>query len=180
MCGRYLIKRKTLKKLSEVLEIPLIEDFEEGEINPGGKAIVLSSDRSFIASDWGYSNPYDKKLIINARSETISEKPMFRNDFRNNRCLVPADMFFEWTADKKKTGFFLNDRSFFMAAVFRQKSNRKEMVILTKEASDDIKHIHPRSPVIVPYKCIFEWLNDYQTAVSVISQENPKFSLQME
>ena len=180
MCGRYLIKKKTLKKLSEVLEIPLIEDYEEGEINPGSNSIVISSDMSFVISKWGYTNPFDKKLIINARSETIAEKPMFKDDFRYNRCLVPADMYFEWTAEKEKAGFYLNDRSFFMAAVLRQKSECKEMVILTKEATEDIRHIHPRSPVIVPYKYLREWLNDYQTAVSVINQKNPSFSLQME
>ena len=183
MCGRYLIKRKTLKKISDILEIPLFEDFDdEGEetINPGGRSIVISSGPGFAAFDWGYTNPYDKRLIINARSETVSEKAMFRNDFRYNRCLVPADTYYEWTADKKKAGFFLNDRSFFMAAICRTDSDQRQMVILTKDAAEDIKHIHPRSPVIIPFRNLNDWLNNYDSALSIMKMQNPKFNYQLE
>ena len=180
MCGRYLVKRKTIKKIADSLGLPFDEDFIEGDYNPGNKSFMIGSGPSAIWAKWGYSNPYGTRPIINARSETAKMKPLFRDDFLSNRCAVPADMFYEWTADKKKVGFYLEDRSFLMGALLKKTENGNEMVILTKEASDDIKSIHPRSPVIIPYKNLFDWLSDENAAERIIQLQNPTFRYDME
>ncbi len=180
MCGRYLVKRKTIQKIADSLGLPFNDEFQEGEYNPGSYSFMIGSGPSVVQAKWGYTNPYGPRPIINARSETASMKPLFHDDFLSNRCVVPADIYYEWTTDKKKVGFYLNDRSFLMGALFKRTDNGNEMVILTKEASDDIKHIHPRSPVIIPYKNLSAWLSDENAATKIIQLQNPIFQNDLE
>ena len=107
----------------------------------------------------------DREWMINARSETVAEKPSFRSAFRKRRCIIPADGFFEWKKEggeegrgATKTPFWihLSTREPFAirgplgdAGLLPRERILFTFTILTTEASESIHDIHPRMPVIL-------------------------------
>jgi putative SOS response-associated peptidase YedK len=111
--------------------------------------------------------------LINARSETVAEKPSFRSALRRRRCIVPADGFFEWKKnDDKKTPCWVHreDREAFGMAGLWEKWEPKEgeplytFTILTRDATPDLRDLHPRMPVILPAARWDEWLDTNTSA----------------
>ena len=108
--------------------------------------------------------------MINARSESIAEKPSFRSAFKKRRCLIPADGFYEWKGEKgRKQPMFITspDRKPFAFAglweTWRKKddpdSTYKSCTIITTRASDSIRDIHHRMPVILKPSAYESWLD---------------------
>ena len=92
--------------------------------------------------------------MINARSETIVEKPAFRDLWeRRRRCLVPANGFYEWKGEgKAKKAYFISDPNsevIAFAGLWSKKSDILTFTILTKEATGDVAGLHQRTPVII-------------------------------
>ena len=117
-----------------------------------------------------------RRLLINARSETLLTKPSFRAAAKHRRAIVPAVGYYEWTSGKpgKKQPFFLHpeDQQLLgFAAVYEwwkpttqtQISSQPEWVcsvaIITRPAADSLGHIHDRMPVVVPPIMYDDWLN---------------------
>ena len=111
--------------------------------------------------------------MINARSETITEKPAFRNAFKNRRCLVPADGFFEWKKDREKTPFRIlmkNRAPFSMAGIWDQWSAPdggiiQSFSILTTGPNELMATIHDRMPVILRQEEEENWLKGSDPAL---------------
>ena len=101
-----------------------------GEVFPGDRVPVLCLSRAGnlrpFAMDWGYTLSDGKKLI-NARSETAAEKPMFRESMRLRRCLMPMSAYFEW--EKREGG--------------------KRKYRIAPAAAPEIEFIHGRMPVLL-------------------------------
>jgi putative SOS response-associated peptidase YedK len=106
--------------------------------------------------------------LFNARAETVAEKPSFKNAFRQRRCLIPADGFYEW----KKEGnqnipyyFFLKSGTPFVFAglyerwIAPDKKPVETCTIITTQSNDIVKPVHDRMPVIVPKIAQELWLN---------------------
>lgn len=122
---------------------------------------------------WGLLPPWVKDprefaTLINARSETATEKPSFRGAIRHKRCLVPADGFYEWTGQKgSKRPFLVRPKSagvFAMAGIYEQwlgadGSELETMAILTCAANEFMSPLHDRMPVIVGDADFDQWLN---------------------
>ena len=105
MCERYSLFIP-LNKLIERFGLDIIDGKEytpRAEIYPTENApvIVKKKHKQLKLFKWGFPPSYTKRPIINARAETIDEKPTFRESFQKKRCLVPATSFFEWKKDKK-------------------------------------------------------------------------------
>jgi len=112
---------------------------------------------------WGfvphwYKTPSDGPLLINARSETIAEKPAFRAACRSRRCLVPASGFYEWTRleDGTKLPWFIHRTDgapLAFAAVWQEWERGEErlttVAIVTTQANETMARIHHRMPVIL-------------------------------
>ena len=107
MCGLYSFRRspEETRTLFNYLEEP---DFPpRSYVTPGGPIAVVHQhrdNRHFALVRWGFVPSWAKdvapgKPLINARSETVLEKPTFRNAIRRRRCLIPADGFYEWEGD---------------------------------------------------------------------------------
>jgi putative SOS response-associated peptidase YedK len=105
--------------------------------------------------------------LINGRSETVLEKPAFRDSFRLRRCLVPADGFYEWKKAGKERHpfhFVMKDSSLFaFAGVWdRWRSATGEVVescsILTTAPNELLDGVHDRMPVILPQRHYQTWL----------------------
>ncbi|TYQ14946.1 UNVERIFIED_CONTAM: putative SOS response-associated peptidase YedK [Acetivibrio alkalicellulosi] len=177
MCGRYVIYSD-----SEYEELQnIVSDTEKnlscksGEIYPTDKAPVIINNR-LTSLNWGFYT-YDSMLIINARSETVDSKPMFKTAFVKRRCLIPANSYFEWKKEhdtKIKYEIGLTKKSlFFMAglySVFSDKKNNRYIgfVIITTQANDNLSHIHTRMPVIIEPGYQKTWLDNTTNDSSIL------------
>lgn len=168
MCGRYWIDGE-----NEIIEEIIGEIAEKnpgvktsGEIFPGDSVPVICKSRSGkvrpFAMEWGFSLS-DGKRVINARSETAHEKPMFRESMVNRRCLLPLSAYFEWEkvgkAKKKHRILPEHNGLFCLAGIYRYENDRAKCTVLTMEAADEIAFIHPRMPVLVPWEERERFLN---------------------
>ncbi len=99
-----------------------------------------------------------KHRVINARSETIHEKAMFRS-YLNQRCAIPCNAFYEWKRidEKKKEKYRIQDRSedmMYMAGLYAN----NELVLLTGESQGIMKEIHHRTPILMNKNEMFRYL----------------------
>jgi len=106
--------------------------------------------------------------LINARCETLRQKPAYRAAFKNRRCLIPTNGFYEWLKEKEKKQPYLirlADESLFAFAGLWEHwkgpdgSTIESCTVITTEANDLIRPIHDRMPVIIPRKDYDSWLN---------------------
>jgi putative SOS response-associated peptidase YedK len=120
---------------------------------------------------WGYVLG-DGKRIINARSETAGERPLFRDGMNQRRCAVPASRYFEWErSGGTKTKYAIRpeeDGPFYLAGLYRIVSGHPEFVILTRPPADSIAFIHDRMPVILPKALVADWTNPRYSAREIL------------
>lgn len=127
----------------------------------------LSYFRWGLIPFWAKDKSIGNKLI-NAKAETISEKPSFRNSFKRKRCLVLSDGFYEWKKENEKIPFriTMKDNSLFaMAGIWDNwKDNENEIInsfaIITTTPNELLKNIHNRMPVILHKTNENDWLNN--------------------
>ena len=127
---------------------------------------ILNFFRWGLVPFWAKDAKTGNKLI-NARSESILEKPSFRNAFRKRRCLVPADGFYEWRQpDKTPFRILLKDREpFSMAGIWEEWNDPEGGIlrtfsILTTGPNELMEKIHNRMPVILQPGDEGKWLNE--------------------
>lgn len=131
-----------------------------------GRGRALSMMRWGLIPSWASDISIGNRLI-NGRSETVLEKPAFRESFRTRRCLIPADGFYEWKkAGKEKQPFHFgmkDDSLFAFAGVWdRWRSPGGQMLescsILTTAPNELLDDVHDRMPVILPRRHHETWL----------------------
>ena len=132
----------------------------------GGRELAMV--RWGLVPSWARDKAIASKLI-NARAETVTEKPSFRSAFRARRCLVAADGFYEWQAvngAKQPHRIVLRDRGGFAFAGLWERWDKaaesgplETCTIITTVANDDIKAIHGRMPVILDPSGYDAWLD---------------------
>lgn len=185
MCGRYYIaandRSDDLGRIIEELNRKKTPDSlkTSGEIFPSDVVPVLANSRQNdvqpFAMRWGYSFP-NSRPIINARSETAAEKPLFKDGIKQRRCLIPASNYFEWErAEGKRTKYAIrpsNATMLYLAGIYHIEKHGDVMVpaftILTRDAAPGISFIHPRMPVILPPDCTADWLDSSNKADEII------------
>jgi putative SOS response-associated peptidase YedK len=139
---------------------------QELAVIPNNKPEELSFFRWGLIPFWAKDPAIGNKLI-NAKAETITGKPSFKNAFRSRRCLVPADSFFEWKKDPEKTPFRIlmkDERPFAMAGIWdRWTTSDGEIIhsfsILTTSPNELMTGIHDRMPVILDPADEKRWLS---------------------
>ncbi len=174
MCGRYWIDWEPGEELSAIIaRMQRVENPPKtgGEIFPGDRAAVICRSRSGsilpFAMEWGFH--LEGRRIINARSETAGEKKLFRDSMAARRCLVPMNAYFEWEtrdhgngkkAEKIKYRISPQENGLHcLAGLYRFEENGPVFTVLTREAAPEIRFIHPRMPVLLPYAAREEWLS---------------------
>jgi putative SOS response-associated peptidase YedK len=178
MCGRYVIKSPSakLKVRFQLDDLPLFEPrYNIAPTQP--VPIVRRLDqpkREWTPVRWGLIPSWakDAKIgnkLINARGETVAEKPSFRSAFRKRRCLIPADGFYEWKKlDGGKQPHFIHlcdEEPFAFAGLWELWTNPNDgeviesCTIVTTEANALMRTLHDRMPVIVPAEDYDLWLD---------------------
>lgn len=180
MCSRFTLQR-SLDEIITELEISLFDDIAELEpaynLAPTCDVPVVArasnGERKIRQLRWGLipswaKNPKIGARLINARAETVAEKPAFRDAFRSRRCLVPMSGFYEWHKQgdiKQPYYFYPADAPFFIVAGIWERwlnPDREPLdtfAILTTQANEIIAPIHDRMPLILPKSNIEDWLN---------------------
>lgn len=178
MCGRYSLFADFREIEERFGEATFEEDEYEESYNIAPSQMVLSVINDGVKNRLGYlkwglvpSWAKDSKVgfkMINARAETVHEKPSFRAAFKKKRCLIVADSFYEWKrTENRKVPMRIkmkNNELFAMAGLWESwKSPSGELVhtctILTTEPNDLMSTIHDRMPVILKQKDEQTWLN---------------------
>ena len=143
-----------------------------GEIAPSMIVPVIAfnklGEQACFPMQWGYQLD-NKKLLANARAETASEKPMFRDGWKNHRCVIPASFYYEWEHflsphGKKETGekYLLQQkgaRVTWLCGLYRVEQGLPHFVILTRAPDEEIARIHDRMPLIVEERDVERWIN---------------------
>ena len=177
MCGRYYvaIEEDELRDIGEEAE-KIVRAFSEpiplkvqGEMFPTNIVPVQTGTGRYVPMKWGFVS-YDKKTIINARSETALQKPMFKRAMQESRCLIPASGYYEWKRgeDKKiKYKIYKPGGPIYFAGCYRLEkgSPLRTFVILTRPAVNGLEDIHDRMPVIIPRVYMESWLSESPDAL---------------
>lgn len=182
MCGRYYVDDETAREIEKLVRqmsekqrresIKAIGRIAAGDIHPGKDAPVLSAESSSIScgwQHWGFPGFQGKKLIFNARCESVLEKPLFRDSVLHRRVVIPASWFYEWNSAKEKNIFRRKDMPvLFMAGFSRQYEDGEHFVILTTTANATMKPVHDRMPLILEREEIAQWILDNAKTESIL------------
>lgn len=182
MCGRYYYSDKINYEVEEDLELEKGSlSMNSGDVTPAMNAVVLLSDkreagRIIRPSEmfWGLVGK-DKKLVINARAESVFDKPMFSGSMEQRRCIMPAAGFYEWDKDKNKVTFFRKDkRPVYLAGFYSLSENKDSFVILTTAANESMISVHDRMPVMIEKEQVKDWLYDTEKAKKLLAMPMPQ------
>ncbi len=188
MCGRFTLfepDKILSKEFGVSLSFGLAPRYN---IAPSQRILAVrvaptTGQREFAMTRWGLIPHWAKDTsignrLINARSETVAEKPAFRRAFRERRCLVPADGFYEWKQEAKgKRPFYVrmrDARPFAFAGLWeRWEGIAGEAVetcaILTTAANTILSPVHDRMPVILPPEAYSQWLDPSARSPKLLS-----------
>lgn len=175
MCGRYMLASDG-EAIAEESGLDAAPDVAPRyNIAPSQPVLAVrgaEQGREGVLLRWGLvpfwaKDPKIGYRMINARSETVAEKPAFRAAFRKRRCVVPADGYYEWrkTGDGKQPYFIFagNGRCFGIAGLWEyweQDGNVIEScTLLTCAANARLAEIHDRMPVVLPGEAHARWLD---------------------
>lgn len=179
MCGRFVFQKGSHFYQQFEIELVMPDLFDSFNIAPTQivPAIVLQdSKRTVLPCRWGLIPSWAKDIsfgsrMINARSETLHEKPAFRTAFRKRRCLIPVSGFYEWQKlpDGRKQPLYIylkNKEMFAFAGLWEEwhpKGKSEETVhsctIITTSPNDFMARFHHRMPVILSPGDYDTWLD---------------------
>ena len=174
MCGRYVIKSSPTEMRAtfgygEQPNFP--PRYNVAPTQPIPVVRLVNQQRSFALLRWGLipswvKDPRGFSLLINARAESVREKPAFRNAMRRRRCLIPADGFYEWKQDGagKRPHFAAAKGPVGFAGLWEpwMGPNGEEVetaCIITTAANRTLRTLHDRMPVVIPPGAFDLWLD---------------------
>lgn len=184
MCGRYTITNPgdvlddTLESLdgfeptrasepASAVQRPLTEELLQPRFNAAPTQILpmirVERGRPAVAAgSWSFTGS-GRRPLINARSETVAEKPSFKDAFRRRRCLVPADGFYEWRPRGNRQPFFFHrpaGKGFCFAGLWQPSpGDAPEFCIVTGPAGPWMAEVHHRRPLILERSAHQAWLD---------------------
>lgn len=171
-------------------------------IAPTNEIYIVKNEKRLETASWGLIAPWQKNSAearagqshaINARSESIHEKPTFRDAFRTSRCLIPATGYYEWATSlgkyPPKQPFYItnkNSEPLSIAGICSTWTSEKGQVIqsasiITREAVGELATIHSRMPVFMSRDRWDEWLDPRNREIhqlqALMQSENPTAGL---
>lgn len=196
MCGRFAITlpddaMARLFAAAPANDLPAVPNFNVCPTDPvhvvrGGDARALVAMRWGFVPQW-YGAPNDGPLLINARAETIAEKPAFRDACRKRRCLLPTSGFYEWVkdGDGNRLPYFITRRDgapLVMGGVWQDweqgGARHATCAVVTLAASADVAHIHHRMPLVLEPDDWAKWLGEEGKGAAGLMQSAPVGTLQ--
>lgn len=170
MCGRFFVLDETteaIERLVREVKDGLKEERRTGDIYPTERAAVISVGENGMIADmkrWGFPGFEKKKVLINARAETVLERKTFRDSVLKRRIIIPAAGFYEWDNQKEKVTFTAIDvcdkrnSLLFMAGFYNRFEGEERFIILTTGANESMREVHDRMPLILERDELETWL----------------------
>lgn len=180
MCGRYTLAAGP-EYITDYFHIdgPIPKFHPSWNITPGGDVPVIcqapDDGRACSLMHWGLIPHWAKERnakykMINAKAETLSTRPAYRDAYKHRRCLIPASGFYEWHTDSQgKQPYYIHckDNGLLAFAGLWEYWEGEHLInsctIITTEANALIQSIHDRMPVIIDRENYDSWLNPYNT-----------------
>lgn len=178
MCGRFTLFEpdKVLSKefgVSSLPPLPSRYNIAPSQQIATVRAVPAGGGREFAFLRWGLiphwaQDPTIGNRMINARAETVAEKPAFRSAFRHRRCLIPASGFYEWRKEeRRKQPYYIRRQDkhpFAFAGLWElwkepDGSPIESCTLITTNANELIAQVHDRMPVILPPAAYDLWLD---------------------
>lgn len=197
MCGLYSLSKtppetRAWFQYREEAEFPPRAHVAPGQ--PIGVVRMENGARHFALVRWGFIPSWVREVkpgkpLINARGETVMEKPSFRNAMRRRRCLVPADGYYEWSgAEGRKVPFFVQrpDGGLFALAGLWEHwmgadgSELETATLMTIAPNAELSLIHDRMPVIIAAEDYETWLTGDAEEAAQLIRPAPDGSFVME
>ena len=166
MCSRYYINSdiEELEKVVNGIDQQISQKYFTVDICPTDMApIIEKTDQELKPNTckWGYPLSKGKNLVINARAESVMDKPAFQNGILYHRILIPASGFYEWNQLKEKNSFTRSDaEALYMAGLCDWFENERRFVILTTAANDSMIKVHDRMPLILEKEQLEDWFDN--------------------
>lgn len=182
MCTRFYIEPNVegiSDIIAEIQKSQLCDKFNRagyavkfsGEMYPTNVVPVIApgknGKKAAFPMRWGFKIP-NRSLIVNARTETASELPSFKEAWEKHRCIIPASWYYEWehligNSGQKKTGnkYMIQPRGStitWLAGLYRIEDGLPVFAVLTKEPTEELRRIHDRMPLIFPKDLIDDWI----------------------
>ena len=196
MCGRFAITlppdaMAQLFEAQPANDLPDVPNYNVCPTNAVHVVHTLEGQRRLVAMRWGfiprwYKAPNGGPLLINARSESIAEKPAFREACRTRRCLIPATGFYEWTkdAEENRLPWYIHatDKSALaFAGVWQdwehEGTTLRTCAIVTCGANSQMSAIHHRMPVLLRAEDWALWLGEAGHGAATLMTPAPEGAL---
>lgn len=179
MCGRYQFSTSEYKEFQQIVRDAQRRNGQHNELNfpmagdiaPTATAPVLIASGNKVVAEfqrWGIPG-WRGGLMINARAETVCEKPMFRRSMAAQRCVVPATGYYEWDAGKHKYFFQIPGKPLYLAGIYDNVEGINCFVVLTTKPNTTVQDIHDRMPLILTHEQVRPWLTSDQDALQLLT-----------
>ena len=187
MCGRYYLK-STPKDLSDLFGCDVRDNFPPRyNIAPTQPiALIRQSEqrkREYALARWGFIPSWARKVegkpLINARSETVAEKPSFQSAYKRRRCLIPADGFYEWKtlpaggkqpfAIARRNGAMFAFAGIWEALCDPDGGEIDTAAILTTATGPDLRSLYHREPVVIAPEHFTLWLEGDERDLALLA-----------
>ena len=191
MCGRYTLFGNWKSTLARELALEELNEFQDVidnyNVSPlQTMPVIIDSDHTMHLSSmrWGLIPSWAKDItqfsgMINARAETIAEKPSFKQAFKKRRCIIPMNGFYEWasSAKGKKQPVYCtssHDELMYAAGVWEHWDDQEQNIsldtyaIITVPANETMKRFHERMPAFLPKNDLQSWLFDAEIAPKLL------------
>jgi putative SOS response-associated peptidase YedK len=204
MCGRFVGNFNTEDLVNEIgdaveafgltlrvpdFDGPLLQNFNVAPTHVVPILRVIGSEVVVDVMRWGLIPIWAKDAsigakMINARSETITEKPSFKGLVPGHRCIIPMNGFYEWNRDNPKTKipYFVtrtDGRLMLGAGIWSDSpivDEARTFALITRDSVDDLSAVHDRSPVEFTAQDAVEWMSASQAPLELFApQQQPRF-----
>ena len=184
MCGRFS-STASPEELMRLFGVTVLENLQpRWNVAPSQSALVIRQSglqAEAVSACWGLPPVRQgRSLLINARMETVTEKPTFRDAFATRRCIIPASGWYEWSNPKTPWHVQLADGGVmgFAGLMLRSGGSNTRLdgdrfVVMTSAADGDLASIHHRQPLVLPEESWQTWLTGDAGAVQALCVARP-------
>ncbi|MBQ9827145.1 MAG: SOS response-associated peptidase [Lachnospiraceae bacterium] len=186
MCGTYFIYDEVMAEAERIFDeiTSAMPRVAAGDIRPSMTAPAVTGTEQvpeWALLTWGFTGFDKSRLIINARAESIREKPMFRESIQKRRCVLPAAGFYEWDSRKQKAVFTRpGEDIIFLGGIWRPEKDGARFVIITREANESMLPVHDRMPLILDPDEAKAWLKRDDLTDDLLKMPMPELSFTRE
>lgn len=161
MCGRF-VQHWTLKSWNALwpAEWRAPDYAPRYNVTPGTPVLAVVHDAADQAVgglvEWGMKTP--QSFLINARAETVADRPTFRPMLQHGRAVVPMNGYYEWHQQTRQPYYIAGDEPWWALALYQRTAAGPRLVVMTRAAIEPLADLHPRMPVLADRSAAAAWL----------------------